>query len=71
MHYCCSFVSCYVVICFTPAEGGRILNMTANGWFQIGFYLLVIFFTDQTSWNIYDSCVQPGKDISRSGSAAD
>jgi len=26
-----------------PAEGGEIVNMTANGWFQIGFYLLVIF----------------------------
>src|SRR5882724_1484589 len=26
-----------------PAEAGGVLTMTANGWFQIGFYLLVIF----------------------------
>jgi K+-transporting ATPase ATPase A chain len=31
------------VFALRPAEGGEILNMTANGWFQIGFYLLVIF----------------------------
>src|SRR3984893_15342415 len=30
------------VFAIRPAEGGEILNMTANGWFQIGFYLLVI-----------------------------
>src|SRR5712692_10780966 len=31
------------VFALRPPEGGEILNMTANGWFQIGFYLLVIF----------------------------
>jgi K+-transporting ATPase ATPase A chain len=31
------------VFALRTVEGGGILNVTANGWFQIGFYLLVIF----------------------------
>src|SRR5258708_4858057 len=31
------------VFALRPIEGGAVLNMTANGWFQIGLYLLVIF----------------------------
>src|SRR5712692_241419 len=39
VHLCASLW----VFALRPTEGGEILSMTANGWFQIGFYLLVIF----------------------------
>jgi len=57
------------VFALRPAESGGVLSMTANGWFQIGFYLPGDLLTDQASWNLHDPCVQRGENISRSRSA--
>src|SRR5215470_14542303 len=42
MQLCSSFAFCCAGTCCTPYYGRRSSSMTANGWFQIGLFLLVV-----------------------------